>query len=139
MRFSFLVLLIIMPFLVQCQPRLKTTRLKMIQYNSSSQRWGEWPDEWTYREVFFRFTQLDVLALTFRVEITINGKPEYTRYRYLGYDIDNNWYKYQEIDGTDLIKIVGVKMSYLATKGWPDYNVQIYAFSVKDKVGFVFD
>ena len=138
MKLTFLIMLMTFSIIANCQPRLVTTKIKYCNYNTSLQSWGSWSEDWSYQEAKHRFTQIDAFGLFFRVELTINGKTEYAKFIYSGYDVNNNWYKYTETNSTDIIYIRGVKMSYLATKGWPDYDVEIYIFSKKNKLAWLF-
>lgn len=122
---------------INAQPLLRTEHAKMCYFNNGA--WADWPDDWTDLTARFRFTQVDAFALVFRVELTLAGFSVNSRFTYEGYDSDNNWFKYKEVNGTDVICIEGVRMSYLANNGWPSYTVRIYIWSKSNSIALVFE
>ena len=106
---------------------------------ASNGEWNDWPDDWAPLTAKFRFTQIDALALEFRVGVTLVGFTVNSKFVYVGYDSENNWFKYKDEESSDVICIEGVKMSYLANTGWPNWDVKIYIWSKSNGIAMAFD
>jgi hypothetical protein len=111
----------------------------MCNYNNETKSWGNWEDGAMLKEVTHKYTQIDGLGLLFGVEMNFAWKKVLSKFSYIGYDDKNNWFQYKDVESKDILCIEGVKMSYLATIGFPDYEIRIYYFSFTDPLnGFVF-
>jgi hypothetical protein len=126
----------------QAQRWLKITKEKMETYNSYLRDWTGWPGAYSYfgegYEPVLKITNLDTQGTDFLVSYVYNNSTSNLTVTYDGYDANNNWYKYTDVNG-DQICIVGATMSSLAQNGWPGNHVQIYLWVYSEDYALLYE
>ncbi len=142
-RKMFLLILACLIFNVaHSQMSLKITKMKQVTWSSYSNAWSPWPVDWrSYQrgaEPVITLYSLDDDGYKFRVITDINGQSFLFDVTFAGYDANNNWSKYKDVNG-DEVDISGSTMTKLAMYGWPDSVVQIYFWIYSKGMGLVLE
>jgi hypothetical protein len=124
------------------QKALKITRMKGVGWDSYNNKWNEWPAEWRPYQVgsepILTLYRLDDDGYSFRVNMTIKEQLFSFDITYAGFDQNNNWAKYKDVNG-DEVDVAGSTMSNLSLNGWPDTTVQIYFWIYSQNIAYALE